>query len=128
MDPINSLNKLTEILRKRVAAEATEKRKGVAPGRGAENTASTRRASTAALREQIAHSIRAIDPDDPSRAAKTMHVFVESVLSWQFGAELLSDPGFSDLVGDVQRTLESDPEFFKALERAMSATGGDDRR
>ncbi|MBI2308395.1 MAG: hypothetical protein HYU78_13915 [Rhodocyclales bacterium] len=122
MDPINSLNKLTEILRKRVAAEAAEKRKGAANSREAATTASARRADTEALREQIACSIRAIDPDDPARVGKTVRVFVESVLSWQFGAGLLSDPGFADLVNDVQSALESDPEFFAALERAMSET------
>lgn len=126
MDPINPLNSLTELLRKRIAAEASGKRSGLTSSKAKETGkgAQVQRASVEALREQLTRSIQAIDADDPAKSSKTMRVFVESVLAWQFGAAVLPDPRFADLVADVQATLESDPGVSEALSRLVAEMKG----
>lgn len=116
MDPISPLNGLTELLRKRITAEASGKRGG--PSSRSKEAGAGRlehKADVEALREQVIRSMQAIDPADSTRSTKTMRVFVESVLVWQFGTGVLSDPTFANLVSDVQAALESDSTVSEAL-------------
>lgn len=114
MNPINPLGRLADILRKRVSNEpaikgkATEQQTTKAP-------ASAARAAPEELRRRIAQSIAAIDNNDPMRGNKATRIFVEQVLTWQFGDSILNDPGFTRLVEEVQQTLEQDPGFHDAL-------------
>lgn len=120
MDPVNPLNGLAELLRKRIASE-TSVREGRSAGRrqNTEKSGEGGRLDVATLRTRLTDAIRAIDPDDQSRNKKLLRTFVEGVLAWQFGNELLNDPRFNDLVEDVQRALESDPSVIKLLEEVI---------
>ncbi len=111
MDPINRLNSLAELIRKRSASEASARRaeRSSLQPRDAGPTGRAGRADVAALRNRISDAVGAIDPDDPARNQKTMRLFVENVLTWQFGDDLLNDPGFANLVTEVQAVLETDP-------------------
>ena len=115
MDPINPFDGLAELLRRRVANEGSVK--GKAPGAKdvARTHASEQRTSPEALRRKIEHAIEGIDPDDPARGKKAARLFVENVLTWQFGEALINDPGFAALVEEVQTTLELAPGFGETL-------------
>lgn len=115
MDPINPLNQLAETLRKRIAAEAGEQGRRYSKSLTAGQASSSGRVSVEALREHIARSIKSIDPDDPMRSSKSMTVFVESVLAWQFGAGALSDPAFHQMVEDIQAAMQKEPTAVDAL-------------
>lgn len=122
MDPINRLNSLTELIRKRVASEAAAKREGRPPlqQRNAAQTGGPERADIAALRNRISDTVRAINPDDPGRNQKAMQAFVENVLAWQFGDNILNDPGFTNLVAEVQAMLEKDSATAGVFEAMMT--------
>lgn len=119
MDPINPLAGLAEILRKRMSLEAVGKGKPLAKtNSGAATTAG--RPSTETLRRRWQNSVAAIDPLDPDRPAKATRLFVESVLTWQFGEALLNDPRFNDLADEVQAVLESDPKLVATLMASLT--------
>jgi hypothetical protein len=53
--------------------------------------------------------VRQIGRDDPNRGRKAFRVFLEAVLLSHFGAGLVNDPGFFQMVDDVQQAMEGDP-------------------
>lgn len=115
MDPINPLDQLAETLRKRIAAEGGDKGRRQSKSLATGQASSSGRLSVEALREHIARSIKLIAPDDPMRSSKSMTVFVESVLAWQFGAGALSDPAFHQIVEDIQAAMQKDPSVVESL-------------
>lgn len=70
------------------------------------------------LLAQVAQGVVAIDPDDPSRKRKAFRIYLGSVLANELGLHLLNDPGFDDLVGRVQDSMEQNAQLHAAMERA----------
>lgn len=64
--------------------------------------------------------LRSLDPNDPRRQQKARRVFLESVLSWQFGDELLLDRGFEEMIAGVQEALHAHPRLEQRLARLLS--------
>ena len=46
-------------------------------------------------------------------------MFLESVLSWQFGDELLLDRGFEEMIAGVQEALQSHPRLEQRLAQLL---------
>ena len=70
------------------------------------------------LLSRVAQAVVAIDPDDPQRKQKAFRVYMGSVLANELGLHLLNDPGFDDLIGRVQASMEHDPKLSIAMQRA----------
>lgn len=119
MDPINPLDRLSAILRQRVGENAGLKGKAASAQSNAQQAAAQRNVSPEALRKRIAGAIEALDPQDPDRERKAARLFVENVLSWQFGDALLNDSRFTALVEEVQGALEQEPGFHESLMAAV---------
>ena len=66
----------------------------------------------------IARRVAAIDPNDADRGRKAFRVFLESVLLAEFGEALMNDAHFYQLVDDVQKHMETDPEIAAAIKEA----------
>lgn len=117
MDPINPLDKLTALLHRKIAEEAAAKtgRKSPVKTTEAQQQFQASKPSPEELRNKIVPMLKAIDANDPKRDQKMMHIFVENVLIWQFGEELLNDSAFSQLLSDVEDTLKNEPGIVKLL-------------
>jgi hypothetical protein len=63
------------------------------------------------LKLKVRERLKAIALDDPRRPQKMQRAFLESVLVWQFGAELMLDHGFEDMIAGVQESLSAHPEL-----------------
>ena len=111
MDPINPLDQMTELLRKRIATEVSGKSTSVNKGKSTSvsDKAILGRISTGELNTKIVTQIKQIEPNDAQRNQKAMHIFLENILIWQFGDELLNDSDFSRLVSEVKEALEKVP-------------------
>ena len=120
MDPINSLDQMTELLRKRIATEVSNKSTVVPKGKdtSVSGRAIPSRISSEELNTKIVSQIRQIGPDDARRNQKMMHIFLENVLTWQFGEELLNDSDFSRLVDEVKDVLEKEPSVMQLFDQA----------
>ncbi|MGC5809506.1 hypothetical protein [Ralstonia pseudosolanacearum] len=70
------------------------------------------------LLARVARAVVAIDPDDPSRKRKAFRVYLGSVLANELGLHLLNDPGFDDLIGRVQDSMDQNAQLQAAMERA----------
>jgi len=118
MDPINPLDKLTSLLHRKIADEAAAAKTGKkSPVRSGElqHRSQTVKRSPEELRKKIISMLQAVDVNDPKRDQKMMHIFVENVLIWQFGEELLNDSTFAQLLGDVEETLKREPTIVQLL-------------
>lgn len=112
MNPVNPLDGLAAILRKRIASDGATKEKAVGQRGITEAPTGVQRPSLKVLKRKLELSIETIALDDPARDKKITRFFVESVLAWQFGDAIINDPGFSGLADEVQATLEIDPQFL----------------
>lgn len=100
-----------------IRAEMAGRVQAGAPRRQAD--AKTARKPASRTGSLIAERVRALDPADPDRGRKAFRVFLESVLLAELGEELINDPGFYQLVDQVQRTMEDSPQISAAMSKAV---------
>jgi hypothetical protein len=70
------------------------------------------------LATRIARRVAVIDKGDPDRRRKAFRVFLESLMLDEWGAQLLNDPGFHQLVDTVQAQMESNAELRSLMNEA----------
>lgn len=116
MDPINGLNQIIEILRQRLQQGA--ERIGKRP---AERKTSARAASKASkpaieqLERRLVERLRSLDNDTAEPSRRAVRAFLESVLAWEFGEELLQDARFLEMARDIENQILSDPGLNQRL-------------
>lgn len=118
MTRIDAAARLAEIIRRQVDAARDAGRRPPTAGsrpRTPDGAAST---SSGLLAAVVARRIRAIDETDPDRRRKAFRVFLESVLLAELGQTLINDPGFYQLVEQVQVQMEADTGLAQAIDEA----------
>ena len=125
MDPINSLGRMIELLRRRVAETAPAERArrsaadpGAAPGPPPAPTIDT-------LKSTISRRLGRLDADDPGHDAKAARIFVESVIAWEFGDDVVNDARYRDLIDHIDGQLQADAQVrkrFAAMLRELGAS------
>jgi len=112
MDPINRLNGVLEALRRQIAESA---RRMDADQTATNRSTDTTQSQTAPkptlgeLKNRIRERLKTIDNGDVSHK-RGRRIFLESVLSWEFGDEVLADPRFHEIIDNVQDTIAADPD------------------
>lgn len=130
MDPINRLNRLLEALRLRqqeTASTGRAQRAGASAPRGETQRGGHAPTSTRPdldqLNRRIGERIRLLAPED-RRGTKAAQVFVDSVLAWEFGDELLRSESFSRYSREIQATMSSDPRLKARFQALLDALAG----
>lgn len=128
MDPINRLNHMMETLRREMAAKAQRFDQPGTPGKSAEAAPLAKqpgRLSVPELKRRIQERIKAVGPDEKGQQNKARRIFLESVLTWEFGDALLLDKHFDELLDNIEKSFESSPEMdaqFSQLVEELSAS------
>lgn len=106
MEPIDNVSKAMEILRQQMTENlARLRRSGQLPPRA---TPAARRSSPRqSLRETVARRIRSIDAQSADFDSVAVRVFIESVLTAEFGDDLVNDPQFRDMLREVEHAMLS---------------------
>lgn len=109
MTTIDPRQRLASALREQAAAlrERAPAQKGA--------TASVTLASRDAA-QILSERLRAIEPDDPQRRQKAVRLYLEAELAREFGAALLNDAAFADMLDAVQRQMEDDAQIAQAVD------------
>jgi hypothetical protein len=94
--------------------QAFRARRGQAP---AEPAATARSAAHSGVRALVAQRVHALDRDDPRRQSKAVRIFLESVLLYELGGQLVADPSFADMVDAVQAQMQGDPQLAAAVDQ-----------
>ena len=127
---ISRLNAVMETLRRQVSE--TERRSEPEKSRSA--TSSSRSAtSTPArnltqLKRRVRDRLKNIDPSDPQRESRSRRIFIESVLAWEFGEQLLSDRKLDEFVEQIQSAMSSQPDIDKQLSELLAPGSPEDVR
>lgn len=119
MEPINSLDSLAEIIRRRANSELSAKPNSSS----AINQSDIKRQAHILAKQQtvesvklkIVEAIKLIDKNDKNRNKKSINIFVENILLWQFGEELINDSAFSQLVDEVGEALFNEADMMELL-------------
>lgn len=123
MDPINGINQLMAILKRQLAerGERTARNSNTQTSNSPRKTGPRTPAKTSPeeIQRRIGQRLRNLDPDDRFGNRGTQ-VFIESILAWEFGDEVLTDPRFGDLVANVRETMAEDPALQQSLQRLLN--------
>ena len=74
-------------------------------------------AAHSGVRALVAQRVHALNADDPRRKQKAVRIFLESVLLYELGGQLVQDPSFADMVDTVQGQMRGDPQLDAALDQ-----------
>ena len=97
---------------KRAQATTTTTDAGRLQGGGA-------RPSVASLRVRVEERLRALpDGDTPERRRQARRLFLEAVLTWEFGEQLLLDTNLTHLFDQLQATLD-DTDMGRELDGVL---------
>lgn len=64
----------------------------------------------------MAQRLAAIAPEDPERRQKAVRIYIESELAREFGAGLLNDPAFPQMVDAVLQQMQDDAQTAAAVQ------------
>lgn len=108
MDPVNGINQIVQILRKKIGERSTATVSKSDSSAGGMSNAQTQRRSIASaedIQRKIGARIRALS-EDQRHGTKATQVFVETIITWELGDGLLQDPRFAQLSKDVVNTID----------------------
>ncbi|TQV73392.1 hypothetical protein FKG94_16950 [Exilibacterium tricleocarpae] len=116
MDPVNGLSQIVQILRQKLAerSSATRRLRDGAPAGTDTGPKPAAKSSLADIKRKIGERIRAL-PDEEREEARAVQVFVEAVMVWEFGDQLLQDPQFSALSKEVAQSMADHPQISQPL-------------
>jgi hypothetical protein len=119
---ISRLNAVMETLRRQLSE--TERKSSLGAQRSStsstHNAASSSRQNLTQLRQRVLERLINIDPSDPQRKSRSRRIFIESVLAWEFGEQLLSDRRLDELVEQVQVAMSSLPDIDQQLSELLT--------
>jgi hypothetical protein len=122
MEPVDNVSKAMEILRRQMAENLDRlKRSGQLPSGAALKPAANAGASLTSTQEIVARKIRAIDPRSPDFDAQAGAVFIETVLTAEFGDTLLNSPAFQEMLGTVRHAMLADETIHAQLHSLLRA-------
>jgi hypothetical protein len=126
MTRIDGTGQLTELLRRRLSAlkDASGAPKTPVAGRvGAGPKQHSTRASpegSVDVARALTKRIQFIAPDDPDRHRKAFRAFLEAMLLVELGDSLINDAAFYQMVDQIQKQMEADPQLAEAVRNASS--------
>jgi len=109
-----------EILRREMTQNLDRlKRAGKLPSQQAPRPSGSSNVASSSVRETVARKIHAIDPLAPDFDRAAASVFIESVLTGEFGDALLNDPAFREIMHDVQHAMLSNESVRAQLQTLL---------
>jgi len=122
MDPISQANPVLEALRRQLAENIERLRRSGKLAAGTRSGAAAARSPGAAedLEAALRRKLAGIDRRSSAGLSAATRVFVETVLVGEFGAGLLTDPGFGQLAAELSESLREEAEVREPLERMLA--------
>jgi hypothetical protein len=123
MSRIDNLNDILSIVRRKVEetgrarAGASTQKSGAndgAFGRGVPGRVDARE-----LERRVLERIRQIPADERDFVKKAGRIFVDAVMAWEFGEELLLDAEYDEMAHSVLATMLDHPDSRKVMEQVF---------
>jgi hypothetical protein len=124
MDPLGAVSPLMDVLRRQMSENLTKLRQsGSASGARTPPRIESRPVAPN-VRQTLARRLRSMDPRDPQFQDKATALFVQSILTSEFGEELVNDAGFRQVIRDVALTMREEPAIAEDLARLFEELRG----
>jgi hypothetical protein len=111
MERINALTQIMQILQRQLSGSETSKTRATKKTTSAEtNTTGQSAISTTSIKQletRIADRVKTINQDDDQWYNKAGRIFVDSVLAWEFGEDIVQDSRFTDMSQKILETLNT---------------------
>jgi len=116
VDGIDRLGRLLTVIRRGVSdvAKRGASRQPAGPG-----GSRLEPASLESLRDDVVRRLRALPTEPGALDAEAPRIFVESVLAWEFGEELLADPAVDRVIERVGTHIASDKGLRRQLREVL---------
>jgi hypothetical protein len=115
MEPINGLDRLTELVRRR-SAQTTAADKSTSAKSSA--TGGQRPLSAQVLEQQLQIKLKQLK--QTATPAALRRSVIEAMLAWEMGADMHNEPKFAALVNQIQRHIDSEPVIRQAFEKVVT--------
>lgn len=115
MDPISNINQLIEVLQRQAATRTEQTNAPNKTEKQNQTALQSGPTDIGELRAKLAKRIKAIDLNDKRRYPKATRIFLETILSNEFGDIYLSDAKFTLMLEDIQSVMEADQETQEKL-------------
>lgn len=121
MDPIDGLSKLMEALRRQQATGNENVKRRKSQGRNEEPSELHRSAkpNIEQFERRLTERLQGLNLEDEARYRKGTRIFLEAVLTWELGEDLIQDARFADMVEHVETQMRSQPEISAKLDRLL---------
>jgi hypothetical protein len=121
VDPLSGLSQITQILRKKLSERSSSR-----VGKNVDTPLSgfcapsppRTKPSAEEIKRKIGERIRNLSADD-RRGKKGAQIFVELVLMWDFGEQLLRDPQFTELSKEVVNAMAENSTVWNHLQTLL---------
>ena len=124
MDPINKLTRLLETLRLQQSATGkTRSHKPESTDRAKQSEKRVQYSSKRSLEQlsqRIGERINRLAPNE-RQGDKGTQVFIDSILAWEFGEELLQSESFSRYSNKIQEAIRSDDRLNNELKKLLES-------
>jgi hypothetical protein len=123
MEPVSRLNKLLEVLRQKQATTQSDKTTGSNRSESASKsetgkTGATHSRDIEKLKSAIKSRLKSL-PSEDIQSDKAHAIFLEAVLTWEFGMDLLNDPEFYTLVNDLKDSMSQDDSLKQKIDSTL---------
>lgn len=125
MVKVDSTSALLDAVRSELATRAERSR--LTAEKSGTPAAAQRSASPLTLetvRQRIGREIDDLDLKLPASRRRARLAFIESLLAWEFGDTLLTDPQFDELVREIDDSVTASPDVAAALEQVLAQLQG----
>jgi len=120
MDPIKGMNQITQILRQKLSGRSSPLAgTGNASSNAARQTGPAARAGIDEIKRKIGARIKSLSEDE-RRGAKAVQIFVESVITWEFGDQLLQDPQLTDLSKEIVQAISENQDVWNKMQALLN--------
>jgi len=121
MDPVNGLNQIVQILRQKLSeGSSSHSKKSIGTSSGTSGIAlrTDAKLSVEEIKHKIGDRIKSLS-DEEMQGTKGAQIFVELIITWEFGDRLLQDSQFTQLSKDVVNTITENPTAWKHLQTLL---------
>lgn len=121
MEPINGLSNILEVLRRQISdnAQRLDKTGKTGSYRTAENASTSGAASPKELRALIYERLKGMNSNEAQYKHKAKRLFLESVVTWEFGGDIVRDQNFDDMLNSIQDAIDSNAETKVMFDRVI---------
>lgn len=118
MDKIGNINHIIEIIRSHTKSGVSEAKNNKNTSAKIQPPTRPKKISAEELKRNISQKLKAA-AKNPDFTSKSKDIFLESIILWEFGNQLVNNPLFTEIRTRVRQTIDSNAKATEKLEKLI---------